>query len=522
VRSRASRWASDLNLPLLVAAMDAAWIAPYALLLGAIWSAPGTPLMRAVSLFGLLAGGQALTRSLLSWPAAATHSRIWIPATGAVAVVAAVALQYGGDPWWKVHGSVWWSGDAALAVARPEVPALVLGALAWRRGVAIGRTDLEYYDVESVFHLGLVALGAFALITAFGTGVTALVATASAAFPFLATFFATGLVALPVARIRSIRQRTRAAADAVTISSEWYTVIGLSVAAILGTAAAAAVLLRFNLRGLLQAVGHVVNPVLWALLYVIALPLGFAVSALIWLIRRLMQPGAHPPLQVPGPPSWVNSFAHQNAAGLSPGAAMALRWGLGLIIAALLILWIVRAVFRYERTEKEPTADETCDSIFSWADLRAGLWSWLHRRRQAGRHASAAPTFGTGAAANVRRAYAEFLGLAAARGTPRAPYLTPAEFAVHLRAGWPAVAASADQLTAVYSRTRYGLASPSAQDLEIVQRALTTIHEAFVDRGEMARNDRAAFLDATPRGEKWPGVPNGGSPGNGRRGPAGV
>ena len=75
MRSRALRLASGWNLPLLVAAMDAAWIAPYALLLGAIWSSPGTPLLRAASLFSLLAAAQVLTRSLLSRPAGLTpHS----------------------------------------------------------------------------------------------------------------------------------------------------------------------------------------------------------------------------------------------------------------------------------------------------------------------------------------------------------------------------------------------------------------------------------------------------------------
>ena len=501
MRSRALRLASGWNLPLLVAAMDAAWIAPYALLLGAIWSSPGTPLLRAASLFSLLAAAQMLTRSLLSRPAGLTHTRTWILATGAAAVLAAVAWQYGGDPWWKTHGPVWRWADAALA-GRPEVPALVLAALAWRRGVAIGRTDLEYYDVESAFHHGLVALGAFALITAFGASVSALAVTGSAAFPFLGVFFAAGLLALAVARIRSIRQRTRAGADAVTISGEWYAVIATAVAAILGTAAVAAALLRLDLRGLLHGVGRMMDPVLWVLLYIIALPLGFAVSWLIWLVRRLIQPGAQPSLQVPGPPNWANGFGHQNAAGLAPAAAAALRWGVGLAVAALLLLWIARAVFRYERTGREPPTDESHDSVFSWADLRAGLRSWLHRGRRA-RHVTSAPTFGAGAAASVRRAYAEFLGSPAARGTPRAPHLTPAEFAVHLRAEWPAVAVSADQLTAVYSRTRYGLVSPSAQDLEIVQRALATIRDAF-QNAEMTRDNGAGFLETTPPGENRP------------------
>ena len=89
------------------------------------------------------------------------------------------------------------------------------------------------------------------------------------------------------------------------------------------------------------------------------------------------------------------------------------------------------------------------------------------------------------------------------RGTSRAPHLTPAEFAVHLRAEWPAVAVSADQLTAVYSRTRYGLVSPSAQDLEIVQRALATIRDAF-QNAEMTRDNGAGFLETTPPGENRP------------------
>lgn len=477
--SRASRWASRAGLPLLVAAMDAAWIMPYALLLGAVWGHPGAALLSPLSVFGLLAAAQAVTRTLLAGPAPVGRARVLLASAGATAAAAAVAAQYGGDPWWRMHGPLWHAADIAIARGRPEIPAFVLAALAWRRGTGTGRTAFEYYDIEATFYLGLAAFGVFAAGAALGHSEPAIAATAADALPYLVAFFATGLVALPVARLRSVRQRTLASPQAVTVGGDWYALIaGAVVAAILGVAVLAAALLRLDLAGALRTFGRLVDPLLWGIVYVVAVPLGVIVTGIVWAVRHLLHPGAAPPPQPGAPPAWLGAGPPQGAAGLPPAAEAALRWGIASLVVMLIVLWLARAMFRYGKAGTSPPAEEVHESVWSWADLTAGLAAWLRRRSHPAGIPSPGPEFGAGTAAAVRRAYAELLGCAAALGHPRAPHQTPAEFAGTLRAAWPGAAESVSRLTAVYSRVRYGLDPPSEADLAAVSDALAQVHKA--------------------------------------------
>lgn len=475
-----SGW-SGLGLPLLAAAMDTAWIAPYSLLLGTAWIRPGLSLLAPVTIWLLLAVGQTVARRVLG---RGGRPKVILTAAGAAAALLAAGAQYGGDPWWHTHGTVWHAADLALAQLRPELPAFIMGLLVWRRGAGIGRTGLEYYDVERIFYFGLVILGVFAAGTAFGRRVPEVAATASAALGYLLLFFATSLVALPLARLRSIRRQTQAGPPAVTVGRDWYGLIAGAVIAVLGLAVLTAVLLRLDLAAALAVVGRLIEPLIWAVLYVIAVPISFMLGAFVWALQRLLHPHAgQQPLRPLAPLPWLLGGPHQGPVALSPGAAAALRWGVASVIVLIILLWLSRALFRYDRLAASPAAEETHESVWSWAELKASLAAWLRRRpgRPAGRRAG--PDFGSGAAAIVRRAYAEFLGLAAAHGTVRDRSQTPAEFAGRLAAAWPGAAQDARRLTAVYNRVRYGSAQPAHSDLAAVSDALAKIRTTLDDTG---------------------------------------
>jgi hypothetical protein len=474
VRSRVWRWADCFGLPLLAAAMDAAWIAPYALGLGAVWVRPGTALLGSFSLFALLAAAQMTARGLLARGAPGPGTRAVLILGGAVAAAAAVAWHYGTDPWWHTHGPLWHAVDAALRDVRPEIPAFVLGVLVWRRGIAIGRSTLEYYDIEGIFYLGLAAFGVLAAGVALGHSETTI---AASALPYLIVFFAASLFALPLARLRSIRQRTQASGQAVALSNDWYALIAGGVAAVLGATVLAGALLRLDLAAVVRILGRLADPLLWILLYVIALPLGVIVTGIIWLIRLVLHPGGKQPLPPVGPPAWIAAVRHQGTAALPPAAAATLRWGVLGLVVVFLLLWLARSIFRYDRIGKFPPAEEVHESVWSWADLKAALAAWRKRSRWV-EEPPAAPRYGSGAVAVVRRTYAELLGLAAALGRPRAPHQTPAEFAGSLGAAWPETSGDVGRLTEVYNRVRYGLAAPSDGDLAAVRTALEEIRRA--------------------------------------------
>jgi uncharacterized protein DUF4129 len=489
VTSRASRWLSASGLPLLAAVMDTAWIAPYALLLGAVWIRPGAFLLAPLTVWALLAVAQTVTRAVLARSVRVARPQLLLTAAGAAVALAAVAAQYGGDPWWRTHGPLWQAADLAVSRLRPELPAFILGILLWRRGVGIGRSTLEYYDVEGIFYLGLAMFGLFAAGTALGHAEPTIAVTAAAALPYLIAFFAASLIALPLARLRGVRQQTQASPQAVTLGRDWYGLIAGAVAAVLGVALLAAALLRLDLAAALVAASRLLEPLLWTMLYVVALLLGFIVSGLIWAAQHLVHPHAAPqPLRPFAPPSWLAGGPHQGPAALSPAATAALRWGVTSLIIVLILLWLARAVFRYDRLGKAPPAEEIHESVWSWADLKAAFAAWLRRRPGRLVRRGGGADFGMGAAAAVRRAYAELLGLAAAVGTPRVKSQTPAEFAHRLGAAWPEASQEVQRLTAVYNRVRYGIVAPSDADLATVSDALTKIHAA-VERSEGSRTN---------------------------------
>lgn len=277
-------------LPSLVAIMDAAWITPYALLAGTIWLPPGTSLLHPVVILGLLAGSQLLTRRFLARTGERRAGAV-LAALGVLVAAGVVAWQYG-DVRGGVPGPLWRTAASALTGSRPAAPAWLLAVLVWRRGLVVGRTTLDYYDVDAVFNLGLAALGIFAVLMACGSSVAALAAVATAAFPYLLVFFAAGLLALPLARLESVQRLTRASARHTRVSGGWYGVLAGAVIVLLGIATLAGVALRLDVKALWDAMGSAANVLLLVILYVIAIPLGVIVAGVLSISNGSSIPGS--------------------------------------------------------------------------------------------------------------------------------------------------------------------------------------------------------------------------------------
>ena len=68
-----------------------------------------------------------------------------------------------------------------------------------------------------------------------------------------------------------------------------------------------------------------------------------------------------------------------NYAGVSLGGAIGMWLAIhrperiASLAVVLLVLWLARAMFRYGRTGAPPPAEEVHESVWSWADLAAGL-----------------------------------------------------------------------------------------------------------------------------------------------------
>jgi len=485
VTSPGSRWGNRWALPILLAAMDAGWMTPYALVGGALWARPGTPLLSPIALFGLLLLAQTLTRALLARGIPLGQTRLLLVVSGALAVGAAVGAQYGQDPWWGAHGLA-----SAVSAGRPEVPAAVIAALAWGRGLTVGRTGLDYPDVEAAFILGFASLSGLALLLALAGGVPPLRVTALAAVPAALAFLAAGLLALPLARVRSVHERTHAPGGAITGSGHWFAATTVAVLALLGIALLAGSLLRLDVRTWLLATGRAVDPLLSVLVLVVAVPIGLVVWAIVELLRMVLHRGT-PPAPLPPPaalPRWLESLPHRGGVTLPPGAAAAARWGAGALVAALLLLWLARMVVRPHGPRRGPGADEDRESVWSAPDLRRSWRMWREKFRTSRRKSPTGPEFGRGPAGEIRRAYATFLGAAASCGRPRPQEATPCEFRRDATRTWPDLCEPLARLTRVYTRVRYGLLVPDPQDVEAAGSDLARILAALgppSDRGSV-------------------------------------
>ncbi len=477
-RGGASGWV----LPFIVVAMDTAWITPYAILLGTIWLTGARSLVAPIAMFALLACGQIAGRagvSGLSGPRSA-RVRFLLVVAGVAAATLVVAWQYRGDGVWRMHGPLWRWAAPIVNGDRPELPAWVLALLVWRRGLVIGRTTLEYYDVETIFTLGLGAFGVFAAAMAAGHSVALLAATAVAAFPYLLGFFLTSLVALPIARLQSVQRQTRASQRNTTVSGDWYALVVGAALILLGTAVIAGAVLRLDVGAVFRALGPAVDLVLVVLLYMIAYPIGLVLAGIVWAIRQVLHPRAVQQLSAPSPATWLQQLTHGNANGLSPEATAALWWSLALMMLLIVLVWIARSVFWYERAGRRLPADIVRESVWSWADLRASWRDLFQRRPPEG--GAGMPGFGSGMTGAIRRTYAEFLGMGDALGVLRQESQTPAEFARAVSKSRPIAAASADVLTDIYSRVRYGLEAPSPDDVEAARAALARVRvETLLD-----------------------------------------
>lgn len=438
-------------LHLLLAAMQAAWIAPF---LALVWTPALSPWEAyAIALGGLLAWMVVL--ELLS--RAAESPRYDMLALGLLVasclLLVRLVLYGGGRPW-----DLSWIGRSLADTANwtnglpPVVVLLAANLLLWQRASAATSRDLNFFSVGLTFRSGLLLL---LLGGALVTGIRG-----AAPLGLLWLYLALGLSAVAVSRIsekatdaqsigrllppRRLLQTLAAVSGAIGVS--WLVSLIYTDAGIRG------------FFRLFDPLWQLLRPLLLALLVVLARLLN---PGLLWLeaaITRMLA-SFSPDLAELGPP------ATGTAAGPNPFERLP-AWPFELARDALIIAGAVLAVLGLiiflllylERVHKSGLAGEAEDEGLDRATFGGGiLGRTLGSLRGA---AGLVRRFGVGrdllAAISVQNIYANVCRLARQRGRPRLPSQPPDDYLPVLAQVFPGQEERLRRITAAYMRVHYG------------------------------------------------------------------
>lgn len=482
----------------LFLAGEATWLSLWSLALGR-WLAEGDggPVLNPVVAAGLPAVAAAATRLLL-----ATRPRLArasLPALGlALAVLTGVVIAWDGRP-----PAGWAELGTALATGRLEwrpAAGMALALLAWWRGLVAGRAPLTLDMVESGFGRAVAALAVLFLANAAAPADFALPAgTLTLAALVVLTV---GLIGLPLARL--IEQRETAAVREgapLRVDRHWLTLLLGTVGLLLATALVVAATLTFErLDALLALLAAPLDAVLWLLLTLIALPTALLVDALVTFLRQFIQPGLPPE----PPPAGANPLDELQALLANPGEPplwlILLRLALAAGLAALVISFLARALFRPPAGRDADEIEEVRDFVWSWTAARDALWVQLRALFRWRRAGPAAPVIAAPPPPppdrqqwGPRELYRALLLLGARLGRRRALAETPHEYERALAAGALAPAAPALRLlTDLYARDRYDAAPPPPDAVDAGRAALAALERVAAAGGDTASDSPSA------------------------------
>ena len=350
------------------------------------------------------------------------------------------------------------------------IPGVLLGLVAWGRGVATAVDRIEFNDIYNVFRLGIGVLVGAAVLTALGLLPEA-ASIGAALGPLALAFFACGLLGLAAGNLLSRANEAGPDDRPTRLNLRWGVILGGAVLLVLlaaGTGAAAG-LDRFS-SAIQRATGFVLGIVNFVVLWIL-----YAIS---WLLFTLIldplsrlfagfkpnNQSPPPQIQVPGPPKLPDGTTNTSS-GSSFVLADPIKW-LVVIIVLLALAWIVSRMLGRFQSANENDSDVERESLGGWDLLWQQFLAWLRRllRRDTATMLAVAAHSSRpmedrpdqNEVLSVRRIYAALQTQAAQAGHPRRPGQTPDEFLRELQTHFPSAATDLSALTSIYDFARYG------------------------------------------------------------------
>lgn len=453
MRSKLSTWPwlADLLLPVLVATVETAAIAPLLALLGAFVGAVWAPALWLIGLGAYWSTRAFAARGLDVGAARALSLLLWLVATAAW-----LAARFG-------VGALGGLFDAALhhpdTTGGPLLATILLSLLAWRRGLTYG-SSTDPFEADALRWVLRVAFGLLAATVL----VAALIPTADGARALASARAAVplgvvgGLLAVAAGQLEDARQQARRQHGRAPGRGAWFAfaggaallvlLVGVLVGGVFGHEVwrllYAPVVL--GLRGLGTVVADVLVGIAFVLYFIIVYPF-------IWLVMLLAghaKPGQKQPAQPPVKPPDFSQFQKPVAGNPPPELQIAL----GAIVAVVAVAVLLAALRRYRGARRDDDSEEQRESLWS-RDLLLDQLRNAFRRRQATKAAAGMVAL-TDSPASVREAFLYLSVLAEREGAGRRDAESASDFARRLDALWPDAAEPVDDLTARYLRVRYG------------------------------------------------------------------
>lgn len=390
------------------------------------------------------------------------------------------------DPRWLLHAVETTRAGHGADLVVCSVMVLVL----WVAGGRIGAGVLDDYEVFRSFGFGLAGLFAGLVLGAMASAQGAAV---GAVGPNIVLFFGAAFLTMPLAQFTSAQMRGRALGTApAALDHRWILTAAGAALAILSLALLLSGTISLALiDGVTAGFGRLPDLLLWVL-YPFILIAAYVVQELILFVRGLAGPPhggttGQPPIHPPPRP--LTTHGTHTAAHPPPLFHLALEWVALILIAAIIVIVVSRAIGRLGGLRREQSFEEERDSVWSWREARVdwrGLFSW----RGALHHKRGMVHDDTGPPRTVREAYRRLLRFGAGLGVPRAAPETPLEYLGRWHGAPLPDERDAAILTAAYARARYGEDAEGAEEIEHAVGAWArldgAVRQAREDRGSKA------------------------------------
>lgn len=453
--------------------MRASWHYLWALL-GGLWVRPGLdlPLLTAAAVFLVLLAGDQAARAVARRRWSPARARWVLVPLGILVVALAVRADYYGNYAPLDLGWLALLGIAVVtALPRPEPPvvAAVFGLYLWWRGLADGQSKVSREDVERAFQTGVLGIVSFVVVTlaAVPGRWERLQADAGVC---VVVFLGSGLIALSLARLQAIRERSRNYGEAtLRLNEQWLGLVLGVVATLLLSALLLARAMSFDLitavaTPLLSPLGHLA----WLLFEAIAILAGLILVPVYHLFRWLMH--SSEPFAPQGPDwSVVEQLRRQGLqAPLRPEIELLAK---GVAISALVglaMLALAWAASRRRLWSSDVEIDEEHEWVWDWRTAAVALVARLRGLRLRARRpggptvpgVAAGPDANRATELTIRRIYWLLLLLGSRLGVERPPAATPYEHLPRLL-GSLGPAEDVTHITEAYVRARYGREQPT-------------------------------------------------------------
>ena len=476
-----SNLVQSILLPTAIAILIAAWLGPWVRwIIRATGRAASSPVPSSLAIVLVILIATFATRYVSAETHARLHPKALIVVAGFVAIFGAAWLTYGDRfPVDYVRGLIDWQNSIA-----PELVVLMAIALAWWRGILLGRLQtLSDETLERTFYNGIMALALLLILNNY----TQFVPSPDMLLSVLA-FFAIALSALTIFNIEHTRLRLiEPTSPRATFNRHWLATIAAVVGAILlGGLGLTGIISPETLNRFLEiarplveaigAIGLAILEALFSVLFWLVTPILPIIQAMADLLLKAVMGGLSV-LHSLGlmvdqlrAQKQIDSFLNSpEFFTLTRGVSVLVI----LLIFAIVSIWALR---RWDRVRKKDL-DETRENIATRRLLLDQLRALLARLKSHPATSLPQPYLGLSGPVDdprliVRRTYQLMLDWARSLGYARFPYQTPATYAEALISVLPESREPIAALTETYVRARYAVDPVLPADARLAQASL--------------------------------------------------